>query len=1301
MDSSTSNIQVEFLYLPVINYAMQQNRVSLIRLLTIENTAEEALDEVKVVISCEPEFAHVYSQALETIPAGTKIRVDRVQLQLQTGFFTQLTERMSENITVEVFAKEQSVFKQCYPIDILAFDQWGGVSVLPEMLSAFVTPNHPVVAPILKRASEILGRWTGNPALDEYQSRNPDRVRKQMAAIYSALTEQDVAYCSVPASFEEYGQRIRLVDSLIAHKLGNCLDMSLLYSSCLEAAGIHPLVIIIKGHAFAGGWLIPETFPDSTTDDVSLVTKRAADGINEIVLVEATCMNKGAYTDFDQAVKSADAKLVDANQFMLALDVKRSRFAGIRPLPQRILNGQHWDITQEEDTTVEQTFGAPTSINPYDLSGINSEIEITKQLLWERKLLDLSLRNNLLNIRVTKNTLQLISADLDRFEDALADGDEFRILPKPTDWDNPLYESGLHSRLEATDPVIALIRSEIAQKRLHSYFTELELGKALQHLYRSSRLSIEENGANTLYLALGLLKWYETPSSQRPRYAPILLLPVEIVRKSAAKGYVIRSREEEIMMNITLLEMLRQNFGISIPGLDPLPTDDSGVNVKLIYTIIRNGIKNQPRWDVEEQAILGIFSFNKFIMWNDIHNNADKLKRNKVVASLVCGRLEWKATDTMADAAELDRQLSPADIVLPISADSSQLEAIYEAVNDNTYVLHGPPGTGKSQTITNIIANALYRGKRVLFVAEKMAALSVVQSRLQSIGLAPFCLELHSNKAKKSAVLEQLRKTSEILKHSSPEGFAQETVKLHSFREKLNDYIEALHKKYSFGLSMYEAITNYLSIEGNESIVLPDSLLENLTQEKVSEWDEALEDMVTVGNACGHPYNHPLSGINVANYSASIKEQVAEAISQYLKTLDAIRSGLNVFYSITSGVKICENKQQAGQVSEMMKVLMRIPDLTPALLRQARVGETFDEIRDVVAHGRQRDKIRNDLLVDYSDLILTVDAKQIEPLWKQYSAQWFLPRYLGQNKIKKQLLPLAKSGVLPTNAIENLLHEVIRFQEEAHLVSSHTSTLNELYGKSGRKEDWDSIEKITNDFDALNTLFLHFSGDIAVAARIKEALAIYMTDGIEPFKGLYGHQLISLNESLGQLNVCDSQLQNLLGISEATLYGEHWLDDATTRLSQWKSNLDKLKDWYQWLLVSRRLDSLGLGFVADAYSQNNIPTRDIQPIYRKSFYHACIRYIIAREPKLELFKGKLFEDVIRKYKELASTFQDLTQKELFAKLAANIPSFTKEAAQSSEVGILQRNIKIMDAECRFGNCSIKFLLCCNGCARVC
>ena len=157
--------------------------------------------------------------AVEQIPANGSIRLSSFNLTLSANYFTQLTERLSGNLKIEITAEAEPIFCQTYPIDILAYDQWGGLNVLPEMLAAFITPNHTAISPIIKRAASILGQWTGNPSLDEYQSRTPDRVRKQMAAIYTAIAEQQIIYSTVPASFEEYGQRVRLADSVMAQKL--------------------------------------------------------------------------------------------------------------------------------------------------------------------------------------------------------------------------------------------------------------------------------------------------------------------------------------------------------------------------------------------------------------------------------------------------------------------------------------------------------------------------------------------------------------------------------------------------------------------------------------------------------------------------------------------------------------------------------------------------------------------------------------------------------------------------------------------------------------------------------------------------------------------------------------------------------------------------------------------------------------------------------------------------------------------------------------------------------------------------
>lgn len=1279
MENEQNKLRIDFSYLPVVNFAMQQNRISIIQDLSLENVTDATLSNLKIVLTADPEFMTVIPILVETVKAKEKIRIEIPKLDLSANYFAQLTERFSGNLSLKIYSKDELLFEEKYPINILAYDQWGGIAILPEVLSAFVTPNHPATLPIIKRAAAILEQWTGNPSLDEYQSRNPDRVQKQMAAIYTAIAEQEIIYSTVPASFEEYGQRIRLVDSVMTQKLGTCLDMTLLYASCLEAIGIHPLIIVVNGHAFAGGWLVPETFPDSITDDVSLISKRIAEGINDITLVETTCMNMGQNTNFDQAVKAAN-KRISQPDFILAIDIKRARFSGINPIPQRVLNGQHWEIKEEKTPFVDKSQTTPQTINPYDLSGISPEIVVTKQLLWERKLLDLSLRNNLLNIRITKNTLQLISTNLDLFEDALADGDEFRIMHKPIDWDNPLFNFGLYQSVAEADPITDLIKSELTQKRLRSYLTENDLGKALTHLYRSSRTAMEENGANTLYIALGLLKWYETKSSERPRYAPLLLIPVEIIRKSAAKGYVIRSREEETMMNITLLEMLRQNFNITISGLDPLPADDSGVNVKLIYTIIRNSIKNQTKWDVEEQAILGLFSFNKFIMWNDIHNNAHKLVENNVVSSLMNGKIEWDVQEMTMDAKTLDNSIPPDEIILPISADSSQLEAIWEASEGRNFILHGPPGTGKSQTITNLIANALYRGKRVLFVAEKMAALSVVQRRLEAIGLAPFCLELHSNKTKKGTILSQLKETTEVVRTTSPENFGQEAERIFALRTEMNKYIETLHRIYPFGVSLYDAIVKYQQTDAEPVFDIQKTLLSDLNRDTLQQWHEALETLVSITNAYGHPYKHPLTGINLEQYSSSIRDEATISITATTDLLSKIKERLTVFSKLIGDPDGTQyNKHEIGLLSGIADRLLNIPELTPDLLTRTRLNEILEECREVLPHGKWRDSIKKEITLLYTEEVLEIDALRLLNEWNVYSEKWFLPKFFGQRKIKKQLKPYSLANRVETEEVKRNLTEIANYRKEIKYLNEHAGDFPALFGKYGKKglEHWDIIEQIIDDTFLLNSLLLNYAKDSTGAARIKENIGRNLSEGVSSFKSIHGNSLEEINRLLNELDTANKNLSTKLGIDTDYLYGEsdNWIDSATDQLNIWLDNIDKLKDWYQWLLAYNKMQALKIGFIADQYKDNNIEASKLLDIFYKSFYKAAINYIISKEPDLELFNGKIFNDTIEKYKRLVADFEQLTRKELFAKLASNLPSFTREATQNSEVGILQRNIR--------------------------
>ena len=1260
-------LNLDFTYCTAVNYAMLQNHVPVVRKLALENTGEEPIENVTVVVTLLTDIAILSTSILELIPANSTITVADVVLKLDAKYLAELTEKVSDEIEVKVLANEEVILLHKYPIDILPFDQWAGVNVLPEMLSAFVTPNHPMLAPIIHRASEFLEKWTGSPSLDEYQTRNPDRVKKQMAAIYEAIAEQNIVYCTPPASYEQSGQRVRMCDNILNTKLGTCLDMALLYASCLEAIGVNSIIVVIKGHAFAGGWLIDDTFADTVSDDVSLLTKRLADGINEIAVVETTCMNSGKNITFDLAMSAAEDHLRDDSSFVLSVDVKRCRFASIRPLPQKINDTSGIKIIETAPKLRESE--TPKAV-VQDTTVIDiAKIDVTKQRVWERKLLDLTLRNNLLNIRLTKTTLQLISANINLLEDSLAAGDEFAILPKPMDWSNGLMDAGIYQSINQTDPITGLVEQELTQKRLRSYLTEKELGLSLTNLYRSSRSSMEENGANTLYLALGLLKWFETPSSIRPRYAPILLLPVEIIRKSAAKGYIIRSREEEVMMNITLLEMLRQDFGINIGGLEVLPKDDSGVDVKLVFNTIRKGIMNQKRWNVEEQAILGIFSFSKFIMWNDIHNNADKLCKNKIVKSLISGVVQWDSGDDVE--LNLDKDFTPADIALPISADSFQMEAVCNADAGSSFILHGPPGTGKSQTITNIIANALYKGKKVLFVAEKMAALSVVQKRLSAIGLAPFCLELHSNKSKKSTVLEQLRVTTEIVKKRSLEDFEAESERLHLLREELGNYVDLLHRKNRVGISIYDAIYGYCNNESiGDEFTFSQDIATILSKAKLTRWRDILEQMQATVNICGSIYNHPLKEIHLPLYSTSAKSEIKALLVNQIRLLGEFKNdNASIIESLFSGDLERTTFDEYRELNDILNAIILCQHISSTLLVDRDLKNVVTQVNETVTRGIERDKLKTELLATFSKSLLEIDAEKLLLEWQHSENSWFLPKFIKQNKICKVLKGCSLSGKIEKNDTKSILEEVLKFQEENHYILSKTDIYSDKFGLLWGQ--WEAMRDCCDNSVNLSNMLISMAGDISKGEQLRSIIAGKLTNGIDAFISVYGSKIDKFISSFTDLQQINEELENKYSI--ATSFEECWINNNLEQSDRIVDNIEMLKDWSTWNNIKDIATSEGLGsyvtYISEAENINIVAT------FNKALYKYIIDSTIDAEPTLANFNGKLFEDKIRKFKELTLNFEKLTRDELYAKLSANIPSFIKEASQSSEVGILQRNIR--------------------------
>ena len=439
---------------------------------------------------------------------------------------------------------------------------------------------------------------------------------------------------------------------------------------------------------------------------------------------------------------------------------------------------------------------------------------------WCSMLLDLSRRNRLLNFKDGAGAVRLAFDAPEFLEDAVAEDKVYRIVEPPEKGPKiaALFPDAAAKSAEAPveaavpaatvpagtagatgngvgspadDPEAAQAREFLAKEcaggRLYALSGATgNAYKRLLGLYRAARNDLEEGGTCTLFLALGVLKWKDGKGDSAPVYrAPLVLYPVELKRLPGKEGFSLRRTDEDPAPNVTLLEMLRREQRVEVPGADPMPEDEHGVDLAKIFASYRAAVAPLAEWSVEPEVWVGRFSFNKFLMWRDLSTRLDDLTKSPVVAHLLAGGGAFDDGVAAVEPGQVDALSDAAWPPCPVAADSSQLSAVMAAVRGRNFVLHGPPGTGKSQTITNLIACCMAAGKTVLFVAEKRAALEVVQRRLRKIGLAPFCLELHSNKAGKAEVLRQFKEALDYGGTEPPETWDATLADLRATRRAL------------------------------------------------------------------------------------------------------------------------------------------------------------------------------------------------------------------------------------------------------------------------------------------------------------------------------------------------------------------------------------------------------------------------------------------------------------------------------------------------------------------------------------
>ena len=801
LDRASGGIRLQVEFQPRVNYSLISSGIPFIRAIVVHNETGAELGDLELTATLAMGTSATWRHVLQgPMAADSVVRIDEPS---NFAVFSPLLAQVAEASPAVLELRVTNGPEIVAALEVSAVNEFLNFPGKWGALAAFVQPNAPAVTPILRAASDLLLRKTRDGSLAGYQG-GPERAEQIAGAIYESLRGLEVTYINPPASFERTGQKVRTTTQVLGERFGTCIDLAVLYAACLEAAGLHPVIFLTVNHAFAGFHRTEAVSNASVIDAPNVLTNLVE--IGQIRAVELTGIGPGANSlSFRKAAQAATEYFVNSFDLVRSMvDVRRARIDGVRPMA--LYGGE---ATTPEQVLAERPFVASSSLRGLSIANADEEVVIglldhqddspARFKQWKRDVLDLSLRNPLLNMPRNSRVLDLVvpAGKLSKVDDTVHSGTSIRLM------------SGIDTSELAglTDRVVNQAASEVLwaqftlKNTLYSLEPDAKHRARLRAMKRDAETLEQETGSNYLYLTIGTLV-HEKPSGGEAR-APLFLLPVKLKGGVAFSPYSFSLEGDDIAQpNLCLLEWLKATKGLDLTELSNPALDDSGLAISTIFSGIRKRLVDaELPYRLDETVSLAILKFSTFQIWKDLDENWRHLMTNPVVEHLVERPGETFTDAAASSAPHLDEQT----LRLPIAADGSQMAAIVRATSGQSFVLEGPPGTGKSQTITNLIAHAVGAGKRVLFVAEKQAALEVVKRRLDAVGLGVFCLELHGDKQSMRSIRDQLK--TALAQKSSPDTnqWASADTRFRAAVSTLERYPALLHEKNPAGHSLWSA----------------------------------------------------------------------------------------------------------------------------------------------------------------------------------------------------------------------------------------------------------------------------------------------------------------------------------------------------------------------------------------------------------------------------------------------------------------------------------------------------------------
>lgn len=896
-----------------------------------------------------------------------------------------------------------------------------------------------------------------------------------------------------------------------------------------------------------------------------------------------------------------------------------------------------------------------------------------------RKLLDLTRRNSLLNHKTKgRRSLKIVDEVPREVYRILVDKNKkMSFYSKEEASEDVVWESEEVLPTQITDNQLSLGRLDsetVAKRHVDEYLQTSLTDKALQtrllFLTRESRSALLEQGYNILYLTLGVIEWTDGSKETTAR-APLIFLPIESARKTVNHRHKISLFDDDIILNPCLVELCKRQFRLELPPFDQNTTADE---LDDYFLKIQQSINNVPYWSFTPDIHIGLFSFAKLLMYNDLDSKNWPENSNLLKHDLICQLTGLNSNQDDRDPPlippeKLDEVLNPLECFQVMDADSSQQAAILAAKKGTNLVIQGPPGTGKSQTITNIIAELLADHKTILFVAEKVAALEVVKRRLESVGLGDFVLELHSRKASKKAVFQEFARVI-ALEGMAKSQYNLEAHELQKVKTKLNQYKTLLHTPQSnLQQTTFEVLSKAIALSDEEEAICDIPNTFRWTHEQFSEGIALIEKFDRSLERVGDPNLHPWRGSNWKHVTHKISQHLDLAYQRLKAALSALRKNTKPLAFILRA-ELPQTIGQTQMILEMSEKLLATPILRGTRLTDQRWTDWGHSIKTWAQAGVEWSKHRSEWLDSFKEEAEDQEWKEILERRIRHKTsffRWFRPSWYSDSRVISDYANESKKLTVDEQI------KAIRLIEKSRKIREKLEEKEIDYGGMlGQR--WEGLLSNWNDLCQFVESLIETQRYVQNLNFPKEEAQRLLEDE-ERRELRIAHQ--NLYESLSKLYESLDYWVDVLECSKEGWFEDNpsdiLLDQLEGRLAEIDGKFEHTRNWAAYNESFARCHKFGLkSFLDWTLTKRKTKTPDrLAHIFKRQFYHLWLDNIYRKSSLLRSFHGHDHDSLIKRFQELDKEWIDISRKRIAQRLHDQCPSFNGvKAGKGSQMGLI-------------------------------